>query len=143
MSQVLSKGGVVDALIMPRELVNKMRALLRAAGGASIEEYRDLPDGTGRVLTYNGAVILRNDDIRTNITRGTGTTTSFYAVCWDGGIRSDGLALITSPQNGGITVQPGGMKDATDVRYNRIGWNNALVNFNGQAIRRRQHVTLT
>ena len=143
MSQVESKNGIVDALMMPRQGINKLRALLRAAGGNTEADYRDLPDGTGRILTYNGAVVLRNDRIPTSETKGTGTgLTSIYAFNWDDGSRKVGISGVTSARNMGISVRYAGIDRDKDNDLYRVGFNNALVNFNTQSVMRAQHINV-
>ena len=134
MSLVESKQGQVDFLMMGRKALLKFRGLLRAAGGASIMEYMTLPSGAGRMLMYNGAMVVPNYYIPENVTKGSSTdTTTIYAFNMDDGTMRRGIAGLNTPANAGLTVEYGGLRDDTDMKFWRIGWTCSLANFHRRA----------
>ena len=135
MSLVESKQGRVDFLMMGRKALVKFRSVLREANGASINETRDLPSGTGQLLTYNGAAIVPNYYIPEDVTQGTETdTTTIYAFNTDDGTMRRGVAGLNTPVNAGLTVEYGGLRDDTDMKFWRVGWTCSLANFHSRAV---------
>lgn len=118
-SLVKAKDGAVDFMAAPDIAIRKYMSLLRAAGGATINEIKTMPDGT-QVMMYRGIPIFRNDWIP--VTNGTGAirTTDIYLGCLDDGSRKVGIAGLTSSVQSGIFVTGVGEAEATNDTITRL-----------------------
>ena len=107
-----------DAIIMRPGTLRAHRALLRAMGGASVEnvvegEYGPLP-------AHNNVPILLNDFIPNNETQGADpNTTSIYAVRFN---MADGLHGLFGGPQAGIRYEDVGIVQNKDARRNRLKW---------------------
>lgn len=132
--QVTDKDGAVDFIAMPARSRRTYKALLRAAGGATIEETVNLPDGT-QVLGYSGVPIFRNDWIPVNQTKGTGTGLgSIIAGNFDDGSGKIGISGITAANAAGLTVEPVGTSETKDEEIWRVKWYVAMVLYNSNGL---------
>jgi len=121
--QVTDKDGQVDYITMPRRTVRSYYALLRALGGASINDAVELPSGA-EVPAYRKIPIFSNDNIPTTQTKGTtaGTTTTIMAGTLDDGSRQHGIAGLTAAGNAGMHVQDVGVSQTKDEHIWRVIW---------------------
>lgn len=119
---VLDKDGEVDYITMHSRTIRSYKALLRALGGASINEVVQLPDGS-KVPVYEATPIFRNDYIPTNQTQAGGTNlTSIFAGTLDDGSRTHGIAGLTAANNSGLNVQDVGTSHERDEHIWRVVW---------------------
>lgn len=137
---VTDKDGMVDYLLMHARTLRSYNSLLRALGGASINEVVTLPSGR-TVPAYRGIPIFRNDYIPTNeVQGGLSTGTSVYAGTLDDGSRSHGIAGLTSRNNAGIQVVEVGEAEDTDDSITRVKWYCGLANFSEKGLARLKGV---
>jgi hypothetical protein len=129
MDLVIDKDGEVDYLAMNQRTIRSYKALLRALGGASINEVVELPSGK-TVPAYSGVPMFRNDYIPLNqTTGGNNTTTTFFAGTLDEGGRQHGLAGLTAEMAAGIDVVDIGESETKDERIWRVKWYAGLALF--------------
>lgn len=117
---VKSKDGQVDFLMMHSRHVRNYLKILRALGGASINEVVQLPGG-GSIMAYRNIPIFRNDYIP--VAGGAEPAlhrSSIYAGVWDDGSKKVGVAGLTSAKNSGVFVTRVGEKEATNDLLTRV-----------------------
>ncbi len=133
---VTDKDGEVDYLAMNARTLRAYMALLRALGGASIQDVITLPSGA-TVPAYRSIPIFRNDWIPITQTRGatSGSTTTVFAGTFDDGSRMHGIAGLTAAKNSGMVVEKVGIHQSKDETITRLKWYSglALFNLNGLA----------
>jgi len=126
---VIDKDGDVDYFSMNRRTIRSFKALLRALGGAGINEVLELPSGK-TVPVYNGVPIFRNDYIPVDQTQGmTTTATTFFAGTFDEGGRQHGIAGLTAEKASGVGVEDVGTHFEKDERVWRVKWYAGLALF--------------
>ena len=119
---VTDKDGQVDYITLHSRTLRKYKALLRALGGATVNEVIELPSGK-EVPAYSGVPMFRNDYIPINQTVGTAVNaTSVFAGTFDDGSRTHGLAGLTASNAAGIQVVPVGEKEDADEYIWRVKW---------------------
>ena len=129
MDLVIDKDGQVDYLMMNQRTIRSWKSLLRALGGASINEVLELPSGA-MVPAYSGTPIFRNDYIPTDQTQGmTTTATTFFAGTFDEGGRQHGISGLTAAKASGISVVDVGESETKDERIWRVKWYAGLALF--------------
>ena len=127
---VSDKDGEVDYIAMPQRTIRSLNALLRALGGAAINDVLELPSGR-TVPQYRGIPVLRNDWIPINQTQAAGTAlTTVFAGTFDDGSQTHGLAGLTAKNEAGIVVEEVGLAEAADNRIWRVKWYCGLALFN-------------
>ena len=126
---VVDKDGDVDYFIMHKRTIRSFKALLRALGGAGINEVLELPSGK-TVPVYNGVPIFRNDYLPIDQTVGATTTaTTFFAGTLDEGGRQHGIAGLTAANAAGVVVEDVGTHFEKDERVWRVKWYAGLALF--------------
>lgn len=136
MDLIIDKDGEVDYLMGHAAVIRAYRSLLRALGGASINEVVELPSGT-QIPAYSGVPMFRNDWIATNQTQGSLTTaTTVYAGTLDDGSRSQGIAGLTAANAAGIQVVEVGESETKDESITRVKWYCGLANFSEKGLAR-------
>lgn len=126
---VKDKEGEVDYILMPSRTIRSYKALLRALGGAGVNEVVELPSGA-RVNAYSGIPIFRNDWIPINQTKGASSnTTTIFAGTLDDGSRSHGIAGLTASKANGINVVEVGEAEDKDEAITRLKWYSGLALF--------------
>ena len=126
---VVDKDGDVDYFIMHKRTIRSFKALLRALGGAGINEVLELPSGK-TVPVYNGVPIFRNDYLPIDQTQGSTTTaTTFFAGTLDEGGRQHGIAGLTAANASGVDVVDVGESETKDERIWRVKWYAGLALF--------------
>lgn len=134
MDLVTDKDGQVDYIAMHARTLRSYKALLRALGGASVNEVVELPGGA-EVPAYSGTPIFRNDYIPTNQTKGTSSnTTTIFAGTFDDGSRAHGIAGITATQAAGIQVVDVGEAENSDEHIWRVKWYCGLALFSEKGL---------
>ena len=129
LDKVTDKDGQVDYITMNARPLRSYMGLLRALGGASINEVVMLPSGT-EVPGYRGVPIFRNDWIPINLTHGTETAaTTILAGTLDDGSRQHGIAGLTAANAAGIQVVDVGESETKDEHIWRIKWYSGLACF--------------
>lgn len=129
LDSIKDKDGEVDYLAMNARTIRSYFALLRALGGANIDQVVTLPSGT-QVPAYRGVPILRNDWIPINQTKGSSsTTTTVFAGTFDDGSRKYGIAGLTAETEAGIHVVDVGESEFKDNTITRVKWYCGLANF--------------
>lgn len=129
MDLVTDKDGQVDYWTMHARTIRSYKVLLRALGGASINEVVTLPSGA-EVPAYSGVPIFRNDWLPINQVKGSGSAqTTIYCGTLDDGSRSHGLAGLTASQMAGIQVVDVGEAETKDERIWRVKWYAGLALF--------------
>lgn len=119
---VVDKDGEVDYIMMNARTIRSYNALLRALGGARIDEVVTLPSGK-TVPAYRGIPIFRNDWIPINQTTGTATNcTTVLVGTLDDGSRSHGIAGLTASNYAGINVKEVGERENSDNTLTRVVW---------------------
>lgn len=131
---VVDKDGAVDYITMPARTLRSYKALLRALGGASVNEVVELPSGA-EVPAYSMVPIFRNDYIPVNQTKGTGTNcTTIFAGTLDDGSRTHGIAGLTAAQASGIQVVDVGEAEDKDEHIWRVKWYCGLALFSEKGL---------
>jgi hypothetical protein len=135
MDLVTDKDGQVDYWTMHARTIRSYKALLRALGGASINEVVQLPSGA-EVPAYSGVPIFRNDWIPTTQTKGTGgaVKTTIFCGTLDDGSRSHGLAGLTASKAAGMQVVDVGEAETKDERIWRVKWYSGLALFSEKGL---------
>jgi len=135
---VVDKDGEVDYIQMHARTIRSYNALLRALGGASVNEVVELPSGA-MVPAYRGVPIFRNDYIPITQTTGstTGSTTTILAGTLDDGSRTHGIAGLTAAEASGIQVVDVGEKETSDDHIWRVKWYCGLANFSVKGLAAR------
>jgi len=129
LDNVTDKDGQVDYITMNARPLRSYMGLLRALGGASINEVVMLPSGT-EVPGYRGVPIFRNDWLPINQTHGTETAaTTILAGTLDDGSRQHGIAGLTASNMAGIQVVDVGESETKDEHIWRIKWYSGLACF--------------
>lgn len=130
LSAVTAKNGQVDFITMHSKGINKLKALLRALGGATPEYVQMGYSADGRpnmVLMYDGVPVFRNDYIATNGGAGTNESTVF-AGCFNDGT-GNGIAGLTAANGAGVQVQPVGASETKDSEIWRVKFYSGLVSY--------------
>lgn len=131
---VVDKDGAVDYITMPARTLRSYKALLRALGGASVNEVVELPSGA-EVPAYSMVPIFRNDYLPVNQTKGTGTNcTTIFAGTLDDGSRTHGIAGLTAAQASGIQVVDVGEAEDKDEHIWRVKWYCGLALFSEKGL---------
>ena len=131
---ILDKDGDVDYIALPARTIRSYKALLRALGGASIEEVIVLPSGK-KVPSYSGVPMFRNDYIPINQTQGSETAaTTMIAGTFDDGSRSHGIAGLTAQNNAGMGVEDVGVAEDKDNHIWRVKWYCGLALFSEKGL---------
>ena len=131
---VLDKDGAVDYYTMHSRTIRSFKALLRALGGASINEVITLPSGA-KVMAYNDIPIFRNDWIPVNQVKGGGSAqTTVFAGTFDDGSRTHGIAGLTASKFAGIQVVDVGEHQDRDERIWRVKWYCGLALFSEKGL---------
>lgn len=131
---VVDKDGEVDFIACNARTIRVYKALLRALGGASINEVVQLPSGAD-VPAYSGVPILRNDWIANDGVKGTSSNlTEMYAGNFDDGSRSIGIAGLTAANMAGIQVVEIGESETKDESITRVKWYAGLALFNEKGL---------
>jgi len=133
MSLVTSKDGQVDYMLMNDREIRKYMSLLRALGGASINEVVTLPDGS-QVMGYRGVPIFRNDYITINQTQGANTdATTLFMGCWDDG-GGNGITGLTAMGDAGMRVVPVGHSEDYDEEIYMVKMYAGLANMSDKGL---------
>lgn len=131
---VVDKDGAVDYITMPARTLRSYKALLRALGGASVNEVVELPSGA-EVPAYSMVPIFRNDYIPTNQTKGSGSNcTTIFAGTLDDGSRTHGIAGLTAQNASGIQVVDVGEAEDADEHIWRVKWYCGLALFSEKGL---------
>lgn len=134
LDQVIAKDGQVDFLMGHSKLIRKYKSLLRALGGAQIDDMYEMPSGN-RVIAYSGVPFFRNDWVPTDQTRGSGTNlTTLFAGCWDDGSQKVGITGITAEESSGLVVEDVGISHTKDERITRVKWYVGMALFSEKAL---------
>lgn len=134
LDQVTAKDGQVDFLMGHSRTIRKYKSLLRALGGAQIDDMYELPSGN-RIIAYSGVPFFRNDWIKIDQTRGTGTgLSSVFAGCWDDGSEKIGITGITAADSAGLVVQEVGASHTKDETITRVKWYVGMALFSEKAV---------
>jgi hypothetical protein len=138
---VVEKDGTVDYIPMHARTIRSYKALLRALGGASINEVVELPSGA-EVPAYSGTPIFRNDYIPTNQVKGTGSNqTTIFAGTFDDGSRTHGIAGLTAQNASGINVVDVGESETKDNHIWRVKWYCGLALFSEKGLSAADGIT--
>lgn len=138
---VKSKDGSVDWIQMPARTIRSFKTLLRALGGATVNDVLTLPSGR-TVIGYEGTPIFKNEYLSvTETANGAATTggalTSVWAGCFDDGTEKVGLAGIHPVATpAGIVVEPIGAQEAVDSKIWRVKQYANLASFNRRGLAR-------
>ena len=132
---VKDKDGQVDFIQMPARTIRAYYALLRALGGATMNEAATLPSGKV-VPAYRGVPIFRNDWIPVNQTQaGSGAVcTTVLAGTIDDGSMTHGIAGLTAMDEAGIRIQEVGVMEAKDESITRVKWYCGLALFSDKGL---------
>jgi len=138
---VLDKDGTCDYIQMPARTIRAYKALLRALGGANVNEVMELPSGA-TVPAYCGVPVFRNDYIPVNQTKGGGSgQTTILAGTFDDGSRTHGIAGITARNAAGIQVVDVGEAQDKDEHIYRVKWYAGLVLFSEKGLAAADGIT--
>lgn len=131
---VTDKDGEVDYFMMNARTLRSYMALLRALGGANINEVVQLPGGR-EVPGYRAIPMFRNDWMPIDQTQGTGTAlTTVLCGTLDDGSRMHGIAGLTAAEAAGIQIVPVGESETRDESITRIKWYCGLANFSQKGL---------
>jgi hypothetical protein len=139
---VTANDGRVDFILMPARTIRSYLSLLRALGGASINEVVTLPNGTQQIA-YRNVPIFRNDYMPTNQTKGASgaVCTTILAGCFDDGSRSNGISGLTTPTNSGIFVTEVGEMETKNETLTRVRFYSGLALFSEKALSAADGIT--
>lgn len=128
---VTDKDGQVDYFTLPARTLRAYNALLRALGGASINEVVEMPSGA-TVPAYRAVPMFRNDWIPTDQTKGatSGSCTTIFAGTFDDGSQMHGISGLTAMDAAGLMVEDVGIAETKDNRITRVKWYCGLALFN-------------
>lgn len=130
LDRVKDKDGQVDYIMSSFSMRRKYFALLRALGGAGINETMTLPSGRS-VPVYRGVPWFVNDFIPTNQVQGmsTATATTIFAGTFDDGSNKIGVAGLTARGAAGLRIQDIGAKHDKDETITRVKMYCGFANF--------------
>jgi hypothetical protein len=141
MDLVLDKDGAVDYFMMPARTIRSYKALLRALGGANVNETVAMPSGA-EVPSYCSVPVFRNDYIPINQTKGSGSAqTTIFAGTFDDGSRTHGLVGLTAQNAAGIQVVDVGEAQDKDEHIYRVKWYCGLAMFSEKGIASADGIT--
>jgi len=141
MDLVTDKDGQVDYIQMHKRARRGYRSLLRALGGASINEVFTLPSGE-EVIAYSSTPIFRNDYIPVDQTKGASTdTTSIIAGTVDEGAGETGISGLTATNASGVQVVPIGESENKDEMITRVRWYCGLALFSEKGLAVAEGIT--
>lgn len=130
--KVLDKDGELDYIMMHSRTLRKYFSLLRALGGAGINETMALPSGR-TIPSYRGIPLFQNNWIpitQNNVTGDNGKCTSMFAGTIDDGTHKHGIAGLTAMKESGIVITDIGESHTKDETITRVKWYNGLALFN-------------
>jgi len=131
---VTAKDGMVDYFCANSRERRRYRTLLRALGGASVNEVVELPDGK-EIMAYSNVPFFRNDYVPTNQTQGASSVAStVFAGTFDDGSRRNGLAGLTAQEQSGVNVVDVGESETKDERIWRVKWYAGLALFSEKGL---------
>lgn len=117
---VKDKNGIVDYFMMNSREIRAFFVLLRAQGGATIQETVTLPSGA-TVPGYRGVPIFRNDNIPLDETVGSNDTSAhIFAGTLDDGSNQVGISGLTAVGESGIRVSEIGEHQSKDESITRV-----------------------
>lgn len=117
---VKDKNGIVDYFMMNSREVRAFFVLLRAQGGATIQETVTLPSGA-TVPGYRGVPMFRNDNVPIDQTIGSNdTSTQIFAGTLDDGSNQVGISGLTAVGESGIRVSEIGEHQSKDESITRV-----------------------
>lgn len=127
---VKDKDGEVDYIMSPFSMRRKYLSLLRALGGASINEVVTLPSGR-TVPAYRGVPWFVNDYIPTNQVQGTSgaVCTTIFAGTFDDGSNKIGVAGLTARNAAGLRIENVGTSETKDEKITRVKMYCGFANF--------------
>lgn len=115
---IKDKDGAPDWFMMSARSIRTYYSLLRALGGASMEEAMTLPSGR-KVPTYRSIPMFRNDWIPINGGAGTNETTIFCGT-FDDGSGTHGISGLTAMDAAGVRVTEVGESETKDETITRV-----------------------
>lgn len=127
---VKDKDGEVDYIMSSFSMRRKYLSLLRALGGASINEVVTLPSGR-TVPAYRGVPWFVNDYIPTDQVQGTSgaVCTSIFAGTFDDGSNKIGIAGLTARNAAGLRIENVGTSETKDEKITRVKMYCGFANF--------------
>lgn len=144
---VKSGNGRIDFAWMAPRTVRSLLAALRAAGGATIAEFRTTANAAertipGAYLTYRGVPIFQNDfasvvETANGAALTGGALTSVFAGVFDDGSKKVGVSgLYPQAVPSGIQIESIGKKEAADEEIVRVKMYTQLALFNRKGLAR-------
>lgn len=129
LDKVKDKDGQVDFIMSTFAMRRKYFSLLRALGGAGINETITLPSGR-QVPIYRGVPWFVNDFIPSNLVQGTANnTTVIFAGTFDDGSNKYGIAGLTARGAAGLRIQDVGPMENRDETITRVKMYCGFANF--------------
>ena len=130
LDKVKDKDGQVDYIMSSFSMRRKYFALLRALGGAGVNEVMTLPSGR-QVPIYRGVPWFVNDHIPTNQVEGTSgaVCTTIFAGTFDDGSNKYGVAGLTATGAAGLRIQNIGASHTKDETITRVKMYCGFANF--------------
>ena len=127
---VKDKDGQVDFIMSSASMRRKFFELLRALGGATINDSITLPSGR-TIPVYRNVPWFVNDFIPTNQVRGSSgaVCTSIFAGTFDDGSNKYGIAGLTAKGAAGLRIQNVGPKENADETITRVKMYCGFANF--------------
>lgn len=136
---VTDKGGAVDYLMMSSADLRAVNALLRAAGGAGLNETRNLPNGQA-IHTYRGIPMFRNDFIGKTFTDNLDSDNgAIFSGVVDDGSMTMGISGLTASKDAGVAVEKVGTSETRDEKITRVKWYTGLALFSERGFRYALH----
>lgn len=129
LDRVKDKDGQVDFIMSTFAMRRKYFSLLRALGGAGINETITLPSGR-QVPMYRGVPWFVNDHIPSNLTQGSANNvTAMFAGTFDDGSNKYGIAGLTARGSAGLRIQNVGAMENRDETITRVKMYCGFANF--------------
>lgn len=138
---VTDKGGAVDYLMMNSADLRAVNALLRGAGGAGLNETRNLPNGQA-IHTYRGVPMFRNDFMVNDFDDGhlDGANNGLiYAGVVDDGSMTMGISGLTASKDAGVAIEKVGTSETRDEKITRVKWYTGFALFSERGLRYAVH----
>lgn len=136
---VTDKGGAVDYFQMSSTDLRAVNVLLRGAGGAGLNETRNLPNGQA-IHTYRGIPMFRNDFITKNYTDDADADNgALFTGVVDDGSCTMGISGLTAKKDAGVAIEKVGTSETKDEKITRVKWYTSLALFSERGFRYALH----
>lgn len=136
---VTDKGGAVDYIMMNSADLRAVNVLLRGAGGAGLNETRNLPNGQA-IHTYRGIPMFRNDFMVNDFDDSVDQDNALvFSGVVDDGSMTMGISGLTAMKDAGVAVEKVGTSETRDEKITRVKWYTGFALFSERGFRYAAH----